>query len=281
MSNPYFSIITPVFNGKDFIDDYIYSLLSQTFEDWEAIIVDDNSTDCSISKVLSFAKKDSRFKLLSSTSFLRSSSFKGPYHPRNVALSVAKGKYICFLDIDDYWFPSKLYVQHQAIISDPTTLVLISRYYKADSSLTKGYLKPIISFIPVKYQILFWNPIPMLTSCVRFDIIKHIRFSPIHHEDFVFWHKVFSAMPKGRVSICSEPLAIYRSSQCSVSSDKRMVLRWWLECFIVFGYPIYIALFFLIIKLFAEFFESILVLLGVIPAVNLTYFVNKRLSSHG
>ena len=271
----FFSIVTPIYNGVSFFHDYFSSLYSQTFTDWEAILVDDNSSDNSISKVLFYTNTDTRFKLLSSKDFPVFSKIKGPYHPRNIALSVAKGKYVCFLDIDDYWLPDKLYLQHQAIIADPSILVLISRFYKADSSLTKGYLKPVIDIIPIQYQILFWNPIPMLTSCVRFDILKDIYFPPMHHEDFVFWHKVLSALPKGKIFVFQKPLAIYRSSDFSVSSDKRKVFQWWLECFKIFGYPIYISLFFLVIKLLAEFFEFILVFLRIVPIVNLASIIDN------
>jgi len=279
MSTPFFSIITPVFNGNNFIDDYIYSLLSQTFEDWEAIIVDDNSTDCSEAKVHSATKRDPRFNLFSSNNFLRSSSFKGPYHPRNIALSIAKGKYICFLDIDDYWLPDKLYWQYQAIISNPTLSVLISSFYKADSRLVKGYLKPFITSIPIQTQILFWNPVPMLTACVEIEIIKNISFPPMHHEDFVFWYEVFSAYPKCQISICPHPLAIYRSSVNSVSSNKIKVLKWWLLCFKRFGYPFHVSLIFLFVKLVAQLVEYLLVVLRIIPTKNLSFLLDKPLSS--
>ena len=275
----FFSVITPVCNGSIFVQDYIVCLISQTFTDWEAIVVDDNSSDDSVSKFLLRTNGDPRFKLLHSIDFPRFSSFKGPYHPRNIALSVASGKYICFLDIDDYWLPDKLYWQYQAIISNPTLSVLISSFYKADSRLVKGYLKPFITSIPIQTQILFWNPVPMLTACVEIEIIKNISFPPMHHEDFVFWYEVFSAYPKCQISICPHPLAIYRSSVNSVSSNKIKVLKWWLLCFKRFGYPFHVSLIFLFIKLVAQLVEYLLVVLRIIPTKNLSFLLDKPLSS--
>ena len=280
MTIPFFSIVTPVFNGYDFVEDYVYSLASQSFTDWEAIIVDDASSDESLSKLLSCTKYDSRFNLLSSSNFSRLSSFKGPYFPRNIALSVATGKYICFLDIDDYWLHDKLLLQYQQIISNPKASLLISRFYKADSCLASGYLKPVVSFIPIQYQILFWNPVPMLTACVKFSLIKDIWFPPLHHEDFIFWHKVISILPNPKIIlICTQPLAIYRSSSTSVSSNKFKVVIWWLLCFKYFGYSRYFSYFLLGVKLAAQYIEYFLVMLRVIHIINLVPIVQRPLSS--
>lgn len=105
MKNPVVSIITPAYNCEKYIGATIESVLSQTFQDWEMIIVDDCSTDDTESVINSYGQKDSRiiYKKLEVNS--------GAAVARNTAMSIAKGQYIAFLDSDDLWLPDKLTIQ--------------------------------------------------------------------------------------------------------------------------------------------------------------------------
>lgn len=101
------SIITPSYNSSSFVRDTVNSVLAQTYENWEMIIVDDCSKDNSIEIIKSFS--DSRIKLIE----LKKNG--GAAEARNVALRRAKGKYIAFLDSDDLWMPHKLQNQLEFI----------------------------------------------------------------------------------------------------------------------------------------------------------------------
>ena len=105
MRNPVVSIITPAYNCEKYIGATIESVLSQTFQDWEMIIVDDCSTDDTESVINPYCQKDSRiiYKKLEVNS--------GAAVARNTAMSIAKGQYIAFLDSDDLWLPDKLTIQ--------------------------------------------------------------------------------------------------------------------------------------------------------------------------
>ena len=96
------SIITPAFNSEKFIAETIMSVLNQTYQNWEMIIVDDCSTDKTAEIIRSFQEKDSRII------YLRNEINKGSAFARNLALKKAKGKWIAFLDSDDLWMPEKL-----------------------------------------------------------------------------------------------------------------------------------------------------------------------------
>jgi teichuronic acid biosynthesis glycosyltransferase TuaG len=96
------SIITPLYNSEEFIKDTVDSVLSQTYTNWEMIIVDDASTDKSVAIIQELIDGDDRVKLL------RLSKNVGAAQARNRALQVAKGRYIAFLDSDDLWSPDKL-----------------------------------------------------------------------------------------------------------------------------------------------------------------------------
>lgn len=96
------SIITPNYNSSKFLDDCISSVINQTYQNWEMLIVDDKSTDDSREKILELSKNDSRIKHV----FLEENV--GAAEARNTAISQSKGRYIAFLDSDDKWHPNKL-----------------------------------------------------------------------------------------------------------------------------------------------------------------------------
>lgn len=100
---PKISIITPTYNSSKFVERTIKSVLTQTYTDWEYLIIDDHSTDNTVELINKFAKKDSRIKFYST-----SQNSGGPALPKNVGIENAKGEYVAFLDHDDEWLPEKL-----------------------------------------------------------------------------------------------------------------------------------------------------------------------------
>ena len=95
------SIIMPSYNTAKFISETIDSVLTQTYTNWELIIVDDCSTDNTDEVVKSFLSDD-RIK------YIKNEKNSGAAFSRNRALREAKGKWIAFLDSDDLWLPEKL-----------------------------------------------------------------------------------------------------------------------------------------------------------------------------
>jgi len=98
--SPLVSIIIPTFNRKDLIGDCIDSVLSQTFDQWELIIVDDGSCDGTIELVRSYVERDNRIRLLK-----RETKPKGACKCRNIGLKESNGTYIIFHDSDDLLHP--------------------------------------------------------------------------------------------------------------------------------------------------------------------------------
>ena len=96
------SIITPSYNSSKFIDDCVKSIFSQTYSNWELLIVDDCSLDNSKDIISGFSNIDERIKPI----FLESNV--GAAEARNIAIRKAKGRYIAFLDSDDLWDSHKL-----------------------------------------------------------------------------------------------------------------------------------------------------------------------------
>jgi glycosyltransferase involved in cell wall biosynthesis len=98
---PFFSIIIPTYNRENFLSKAINSVLNQTFEDWELIIVDDGSTDNTRILIADYIKLDQRIKYKYQDNQERSAA-------RNQGIELAIGEYICFLDSDDYYLNTRL-----------------------------------------------------------------------------------------------------------------------------------------------------------------------------
>ena len=102
---PIVSIITPAFNAEKYIARTIDSVLSQSFKDWEMIIIDDNSIDGTEQIVLSYQYRERRIK------YIKLTENCGAVKARNFGIEHAKGRFISFLDSDDIWMPNKLDIQ--------------------------------------------------------------------------------------------------------------------------------------------------------------------------
>lgn len=110
----FFSIIIPLFNKENFVENTIQSVLDQTFQDFEIIIINDGSTDKSEEKVFHF--KDDRIQYISKQN-------EGVSTARNLGIEKATASYITFLDADDYWYPDFLSVIYEKIKQFPNQKV--------------------------------------------------------------------------------------------------------------------------------------------------------------
>lgn len=112
--NPLVSIIIPTYNREWIIEDTLLSVISQTYSNWECIIVDDKSTDNTKEIVNNFVKNDSRFRFISKLNTEK----KGASISRNIGIKHAKGEYIQFLDSDDLLANNKIEAQIQLLIDE-------------------------------------------------------------------------------------------------------------------------------------------------------------------
>lgn len=103
---PLISVIIPAYNSAHFIGESIESVIDQTFDDWELLIINDGSTDQTKEIVNQYCRDDDRIKLIS-----RDNS--GVSVSRNFGASLAKGDLIAFLDADDRWLPDKLAIHFE------------------------------------------------------------------------------------------------------------------------------------------------------------------------
>ena len=110
------TIIMPAYNVDQYITDSINSVLSQSIEDWELIVVNDGSTDNTQKLIEQFVEKESRIKLINQEN-------AGVSSARNKGLSLATGKYISFLDSDDIYDKDYLKLMAQPLIEDKADMV--------------------------------------------------------------------------------------------------------------------------------------------------------------
>jgi glycosyltransferase involved in cell wall biosynthesis len=199
----------PSYNSAHTVEEAIDSVLNQDSSNWELIIIDDCSTDNS-------------FNIFDKITDPRISIYKneinqGVAFSRNRGLELAQGDYVCFLDADDYWAPTKLTVQTRAINKYSEKVLVVSSYNII--SRTGDFLKCILVPERITYKnLLKTNSIPCLTTMITRDIALMHKFQKVGHEDYLFWLGVLSQ--ECNVITIKEPLAYYRVGNSSLSSNK-------------------------------------------------------------
>lgn len=205
------SIITPSYNCENYISETIESVLLQSYQNWEMLIVDDCSTDASRSRILEFTEKDNRVKLI------RLSENSGAAVARNKAIKIATGRYIAFLDSDDRWKPEKL--EKQIAFMQKTGVALS---YTAYDVVDEGGNKTT-EFIPpgslTYHDLLKTCSIGCLTAVYDAHQLGKV-YMPLFRkrQDYGLWLKILKFTPEAQG--LNESLAEYRLRGTSVSANK-------------------------------------------------------------
>lgn len=121
MSSPLVSVLVTLFNREEYIAQALHSILSSAFEDLEVVVVDDCSSDSSLSVAIAAAGTDSRIKVQKNATNL------GDYGNRNRAASLATGKYLKYLDADDLIYRHSLATMVDAMEEFPDAALALSR----------------------------------------------------------------------------------------------------------------------------------------------------------
>lgn len=216
MSEPSVSIIMPLYNCEEYIQESITSVRQQTYKNWELIIVDDASSDKSVDIVKQIMKEEPRI------CFIGLKVNGGAANARNRAIKEAKGRYIAFLDSDDMWFPAKL--KEQILFLNKHDLVLTYCAYETMDENSK-YINTRHSLPSITYQdMLKSNQIGNLTGIYDVDYFGKVYLENIGHEDYVLWLKLLKKIQYTRG--ITQTLARYRIVSDSISANKFKVLKW-------------------------------------------------------
>lgn len=189
-NQPLVSIITPNYNTEEYLAETIESVISQSYNNWELIIVDDHSTDSSVEIIKSFSDKHENIIYLQTKS-----NSGGPATPRNIGLDYANGEYVAFLDSDDTWFPKKLEFHINFMQREHSNFSSTFRNTFSHSSESKSEIKESKYLKVYDYsELLKKNLVDTSAVIIKKETIGDIRFDTskelIAIEDYDFWLQI-------------------------------------------------------------------------------------------
>ncbi|EOU1560854.1 glycosyltransferase, partial [Clostridium perfringens] len=187
------SIIVPVYNAENYIDNLIKSIINQTFKDYELIIINDGSTDSTTEKLKKYEK-------IHKNIIIENINNKGPANARNLGVKLAKGNFICFVDSDDYISFNMLDDLYKAYLKSNADIIIgkinfgrnkTYNFKKLDGEITeildnKILIKMMLSENSTKgYSFLHGK-------LYKKSLLKDINFEDLmYSEDFIFNMKVY------------------------------------------------------------------------------------------
>ena len=218
MNPPIISILTTVYNREQYLSDCIQSVLEGHFQDFELIIVDDQSTDRSLEIAHEFASKDPRIRVY------RNEKNLGDYPNRNKAASYARGKYIKYLDADDMHGRFMVDIMVDAMETFPEAGYGLFDYGEHKPLFPK-VLDPAEAFeahYSGKHQIFHRSPLNAIMKKQAFDEIGGFSGKRMVG-DFEMWHKFSSTYP---TVVMSAGPAMYRTHNDQEMSLHRADPMW-------------------------------------------------------
>lgn len=215
------SVITPVYNDSLFLNRTINSVLNQTYKNLELIIIDDNSSDNSLSIIKSF--KDERIKII------HNETNKGAAYSRNIGIKNASGDFIAFLDGDDYWFPTKLEKQLNFMIINKINFSY-TNYFVFDFKEQKDVALVTGPKIVSHKDFMKTDYIGCLTAMYKKSIISDLQIpnSIRKRNDYALWLLISE---KCSCYLLNEALASYSINNNGISSANKLLLlkhHWYL-----------------------------------------------------
>ena len=211
------SIITPIYNGEQFMSQTIESVLRQTYPHWEMLIVNDGSNDRSESIARQYAAEDSRIRVLTQAN-------AGSAAARNNGIRTAKGRYIALLDADDLWEDDFLESQLK-FMSENKAEVVCGAHRRIDESGNE-ILKPFFPPERATYKdLLKTNSISCLTglydSALHGKVYLHEEFGSLR-DDHIYWLEIVKQA--GVVYGNQKIVGSYRMSKESVTYNKKKLI---------------------------------------------------------
>jgi glycosyltransferase involved in cell wall biosynthesis len=221
---PLFSVIVPCWNAAATLRDTLDSLIAQDCSNWDAIIIDDGSTDTTRDIIAEYCAADPRFSMISGNRI-------GPSAARNVAgLVRSKATYLAFLDSDDLWMPTKLSQTLKAFEADSTIDGLYAQIAFFRVSPTKPETYSTVYKRPLKpIDFLRDNPVCTMSNLVlkrkTFQDVGGFDESIVHNEDVELL--VRATARKAVIDGVDAHLVNYRTSLTGLSANLTLMRAGW------------------------------------------------------
>lgn len=210
-TNELVSVIVPTYRSK-YLEECLDSILQQTYESIEIIIVDDHSNDTTLNIIGSYAKRYRNIR------YVANETNEGVGASRNRGISIAQGKYIAFLDHDDLWEPSKLELQVKCLTDNPDVgaVYCYCRFLNSDNDINRHISSSTTEDLLI-HGAVFCMPGSVL---IRAETIRQAGLFPHEREiseDLALWLEVstlteFSCLPR--------PLYVRRKHSNQLSSQR-------------------------------------------------------------
>lgn len=210
------SVIMPVYNDTVYIRDAVQSVLRQTYPSWELWIVDDAST-MDVRSAVADLLTDERIH------FLRLSENRTAAGARNAGIRAARGRYLAFLDSDDWWLPEKLEKQVRFMQEKNMALSFTSYRRVLENGQKVGRVLKAESVVDYS-RLLKGNCIGCSTVMIDRWQCPDVKMPLMRHEDYITWLTI-AKQGVGLYGL-AEDLARYRVSNTSLSGNKCKSL-WW------------------------------------------------------
>lgn len=188
---PLFSVMVPTYNQAGYLPACLESLLAQTCPNWEAVIVNDGSSDDTVEVLDSYASRDSRFRVLHKEN-------GGVASALNLALNNARGRWICWLSSDDMFEPDKLEIHVRAIAAYPDTYFFHTNYsvlYEETGMLSpiglpEDYIPPEEQQVIKFFEINYVNGISITVHRSVFERVGGFNTELRNGQDFDMWLRI-------------------------------------------------------------------------------------------
>jgi glycosyltransferase involved in cell wall biosynthesis len=218
MEKPLISVIMPVYNASKYLSEAINSILNQTYDSFELIILNDNSTDDSLKIIKKHQELDKRILVIDKEKNV------GPAKLRNEGFDIAKGEYIALMDADDISLPRRFEKQLDLFIKKPEIGVCGTWFELFGENIETQIIKHYEFHNTLKIEFLIDNYIGNPTVMIRSSILNNHRFKNefVPMEDYDLWSKLICETQFYNIQ---EVLVNYRWHETNISHTKKVNLE--------------------------------------------------------
>lgn len=211
-NNPKVSIIVPLYNTKKMLSETIESVFSQTYTNWEMIIVDDCSTDGSYEYAMTFSEQDKRIKVF------KMDYNSGPGAATKYGFEMSNGELIAFLDSDDLWEPVKLERQINFMLNHDYEFTCTN--YEQINENGESLKRIMKCKNKADYKtVLRTCPVGSSTVVITSSLLKKVEIPSIRkNNDYSLWLRILKVYPY--IYGMQENLMRYRVWSQSISHNK-------------------------------------------------------------